>query len=234
MYTVVFLAQKGGVGKTTLAVTLAVQAELCGESAGVVDADPQATASGWSLARARSLAEGQKRKEIPVAAVPDAAALRRAVKDARADGFKWLFIDTPAGVSELPATAASLADLVLIPCVPSVFNMDALASTVKLVHSVQKPAFFIVNRGRSKGINDECALALTSAYGLPAVNTHISHRLPIADAETSGAALVELASKDASIEKGKAEFLALWQWLKKHRSKSSMQASKLAYMHESM
>jgi chromosome partitioning protein len=217
MYVVAFLAQKGGVGKTTLAVTLAVQACLVGESAGVIDADPQATASGWAMARARTKGPDAP---PPVAAAHDAPTLQRAIKDARADGLSWLFIDTPAGVSELPATAASNADLVLVPCVPSVFNMDALASTVKLVRGVNRPAYFLVNRGRSKGINDECALALTSAYGLPAINTHITHRLPIADAETSGLALLELAAKDPSILRGKQEFRALWQWLKKHRHKT--------------
>jgi chromosome partitioning protein len=214
VYTVAFLAQKGGVGKTTLALTLAVQAELAGESSGVIDADPQATASGWALARARPRPEGQGKPSPPVAAAHDAATLRRAIQDAREDGLGWLFIDTPAGVSELPVTAAGLADLLLMPCVPSVFNMDALASTVKLVRHLNKPAFFLINRGRSKGINDECALALTSAYGLPATNAHISHRLPIADAEQSGAALVESLSKDSSVEKGKDEFRALWKWLK--------------------
>jgi hypothetical protein len=70
-----------------------------------------------------------------------------------------------------------------------------------------------VNKGRSKGINDECALALTSAYGLPAVNTHISHRLPIVDAGSEGLTLAELSGKDTSIEKGRDEFRALWTWL---------------------
>jgi len=194
-----------------------MQACLAGESAGLIDADPQATASGWALARART--KGAETPP-PVAAAHDAPTLQRAIKDAKADGLAWLFIDTPAGVSELPATAASSADLVLIPCVPSVFNMDALASTVKLVRSVQRPAYFLVNRGRSKGINDECALGLTSAYGLPAVNTHITHRLPIADAETNGLALVELAAKDPSILRGKHEFRALWQWLRKYRARA--------------
>lgn len=210
MYTVALLAQKGGVGKTTLVLSLAVQAQLARKKSGVVDADPQATASSWFLTRQNA------GKKVPVvASAPDAKRLREAVKDAEEDGFEWLFIDTPAGVSELPATAAALADLILIPTAPSVFNMDALAPTVKLVRGLKKPAFFIVNKGRSKGINDECAVALTSAYGLPAVNTHISLRAPIADGERDGITLAELTSKDASITKGKDEFRALWTWLTK-------------------
>ncbi len=212
MYTVALLAQKGGVGKTTLVLSLAAQAQLARKRAAVVDGDPQSTASSWYLTR-----QSTGKKAPVVAAAPDARKLKEAIADAKEDGFDWLFIDTPAGVSELPATAASLADLVLIPCVPSRFDMDAMAPTVKLIRNAGKAGatFFVVNKGRSKGINDDCALALTSAYGLPAVNTHISHRLKVADASNEGLTVAELDGRDASIEKGREEFRALWTWLTK-------------------
>lgn len=212
MYTVAVLAQKGGVGKTTLVLNLATQAQLARKRTLVVDADPQATSSSWSLTRK----EAGKNAPL-VAAAANPKLLKEAIADAREEGFDWLFIDTPAGVSELPATAAAHADLVLLPCAPSKFDMDAMAPTVKLIKSSGKlgSAFFLVNKGRSKGINDECALALASAYALPAVSTHISHRQPIADAGSGGLTLVELPSRDSSIEKGRAEFRALWTWLTK-------------------
>lgn len=213
MYTVALLAQKGGVGKTTLALSLAVQAELAGKRAGVVDADPQASASGWFLTR-----KGHGKGTPLVAAAADPALIRRAQADAKDDGFEWLFLDTPAGVSELPATAADVADLILIPCLPAILDMDAMAPTVKLAKRSGKPTFFLVNRGRSKAINDECALALTSAYGLPAANTHISTRLPIPDAAQLGQMLPEFVSKDTSVAKGKEEFVALWTWLQRQQA----------------
>lgn len=219
MYTVALLAQKGGVGKTTLALSLAVQAELAGKRAGVLDIDPQASASGWYLTRKTN------GKETPlVASAPDVDLLRQAQVDAREDGLEWLFVDTAAGVSELPSAAAGIADLLLIPCLPAIFDMDAMAPTVRLARKSGKPAFFIVNRGRSKAINDECALALTSAYGLPAVNTHISTRLPIPDAAQLGQALPEFVSKDQSVAKGKEEFTALWNWLQKRQAQGERAA----------
>lgn len=212
MYKVGVVAQKGGVGKTTLTLALAVLAERAKQRAAVVDADPQATASGWFQKRQ------ERGVEAPiVAAVPIASRLRGAVKDAQEDGFDWLFFDTPAGVSDLTVAAAELADILLIPCVPSGFNMDAMTSVVKLAKRVKVPAFFVVNRGRSKAINDDCAISLTSAYGVPATNTHISARMPIADGELSATTLAEMPSNDSSIKKGQEEFLALWQWLKKQK-----------------
>jgi len=216
MYTVALLAQKGGVGKSTLSLNLAVQATLSGARSAVIDSDPQGTSSGWYLAR-------QKRgKHSPVvASVTAPEKLRQAVVDARDDGYEWLFLDTPAGVSELPATAADVADLLLLTCVPSVFDMDAMEPTVRLAKRLRKPAFFVVNKGRSsKAINDECALSLTSGYGLPAVSTHILLRLPIADAAQDGNALPELASKDPSVLRGQEEIRALWSWLSRHRASS--------------
>jgi chromosome partitioning protein len=210
MYTVALLAQKGGVGKTTLTISLAVLAERAGKRAGVIDADPQATASSWYLTR-----KNQGRELPVVAAAPEPDLLLQAVADAREDGFDWLFIDTPPGVSEVPATAAAAADLILVPCAPSMFNMEAMAPTAKLVRKVAKPAFFLINKGRSKGINDECALWLASNYGLPAVNTHISARIPISDLEPFGQVLPESTSKDESVAKGKKEFQALWAWVQK-------------------
>lgn len=213
MFTVALLAQKGGVGKSTIVRSLAVQALLARAQSAIVDADPQATTSAWYIRRQ----EKAKADKPPVASAASAPLLRQAAEDARDDGFAWLFVDTPAGVSELPATAATLADLILIPCTPSMDDMDAMGPTVKLVKSSGKQAFFLINRGRSKGINDECAVGLTSAYGLPAAHTHISTRLPIVDAGPEGLVLAELDpdGKDTSIAKGKDEFLALWKWLTK-------------------
>ena len=212
MFTVALLAQKGGVGKTTFAVTLAVLAELDGHQAGILDADPSANATHWHKRRQRV----QQKATPPLAVAADSATLRAAVKAARDDGLEWLFVDTAAGVAELPAVAAALADLILMPCVGTANNMEGLAPTARLVKRIGKPGFFVVNRGRnSKAINDACALALTSAYGLPAASAHILMRLPIGDAENDGLTILEVPPKksEESIAKGQAEFRALWRWV---------------------
>ena len=148
----------------------------------------------------------------------DPEKLRAAVDVARSDGLDWLFVDTGAGIAELPAIAAELADLVLIPCLGTANTMRGLAPTARLVKRLGKPGFFVVNRGSSgKAINDGCALALTSAYGLPAAAAHITSRTIIGALEDKGLALPEIDSVDSSTERGKEEFRALWRWLEEQK-----------------
>jgi chromosome partitioning protein len=212
VFSVAIVSMKGGVGKTALACTLAVHAELSGGRAAVLDCDPQATAFGWAEKRAKL------GKTSPmVGAVVDAERIAQAQADASADGFDWLFVDTPPGVSELASTAVALADLVLVPCVPQLLVMDAMGPTVRLVRRVGVPAFFVVNRGRSKAINDAAAVALSSGYGLPVAGAHISTRLPIADAADQGLTLAELTSNTSSVISGREEIAALWRWLQQQR-----------------
>jgi chromosome partitioning protein len=209
MFTVAFIAQRGGVGKTTLAYTLAVQAELAGANVVIVDADPMAAA--WTWGQARKQNHGKDSPPVAAAATPEL--LRKALARARRERCDWVFIDTPAGVSELPATAASLADLLLIPCFPSKAIMKSMVSSVKLARMVRKPAFFVVNKGRSKAINDDCLAALVSAYGVPATNAHVPARMPIVDLGDEGLALPEVPGGESTLVKGRAEVRALWEWL---------------------
>ena len=55
MYTIALLAQRGGTGKTTLAINLAVAAEAVGRRTALVGLDPQARAAGWGDRRARGV-----------------------------------------------------------------------------------------------------------------------------------------------------------------------------------
>lgn len=215
MYIVAFVTQKGGVGKTTLTLSLATLADADGRSVAVIDCDSSRSATKWQQSRERL----QGKASPPVAWVADAATFRAAVAAARADGIEWLFIDTGAGVSELAALAAEIADLVLMPCTPSRLDMEGMAPTAKLVRRLARPAFFVVNKGRnSRALNDACALALTSVYGLPAAAAHVQLRVPMADVVDTGATLPEAVGRDPSTVKGQEELRALWRWVGEQRS----------------
>jgi chromosome partitioning protein len=131
MQTIAIISQKGGAGKTTLALALAGRSDNCL----VIDADPQATASQWSEWR-----EGNPPEVIDSAPTRIAAK----VEAARSAGAELVVIDTPPHSSVAATEAAKAADIVLVPCRPSIFDLGAIRATLSLAALVQVPAFVVL------------------------------------------------------------------------------------------
>lgn len=112
MTIIAIVSQKGGAGKTTLAVHLAAAAERRGEVALIIDADPQATASQWAAWRE------EQPPEVIDSAPPRIAAKIRQAGEA---GATFIVIDTPPHADAAASKAMEVADLALIPCRPSPF-----------------------------------------------------------------------------------------------------------------
>ena len=116
MHIITLAAQKGGVGKTTLAVNLAIAAEAAGIKTALFDLDPQESATAWSERRTA---------ELPHVEPISARRLDQAIDAAEANGFALTIIDTPPAAGAEAAAAAQRADLVVIPCRPSLIDLDA-------------------------------------------------------------------------------------------------------------
>ena len=115
METVAILSGKGGAGKTTLAVHLAVTSVQSGHSTALIDLDPQASAFSWHQTRLNDVAS-------PVVISAHAARLLEILDTAKKKGVALTIIDT-APHAETPALAAArAASLVLIPCRPSIYR----------------------------------------------------------------------------------------------------------------
>ncbi len=224
MNIIAVINQKGGVGKTTLASTLAVLAHMDGFSTAMLDTDLQAGLARWHQDRQQFT--GRPEPRLLVANDEnDPGKVRRAVKAAQKAGVEWLFIDTAAGIARLQVVAAEVADLILIPCSPSKRDQIGTVPSVQLAKQHGKKAFFVINKGsQSKAINDATATGLSSALGLPTVSAHIVRRQPTVESEQTGEALPELESKEASVARGQAEFRELWSWMKRQFSKQEMAA----------
>src|SRR6185312_14303408 len=106
MRTIAFLSQKGGSGKTTLAVHMAVAAQEDRERVVIVDTDLQKSAAVWSEARA---------SETPVVAPVATAQLDSVVAAARHDAMTLCIIDTAPHAAPDAARVVHLTDLVVIP-----------------------------------------------------------------------------------------------------------------------
>src|SRR3954451_20559677 len=123
MQTLAFLSQKGGSGKTTLAVHTAVAAHESGEQVVIVDTDLQKSATTWSEAR---------QSDTPPVAPVAAASLHDVMAVARHDAIALCIIDTAPHAAPDAARLAALADLVVIPCRPTAFDLAAANSAFEI------------------------------------------------------------------------------------------------------
>jgi len=157
MKTVSIISQKGGSGKTTLALNLLVAAYQQGISAVLVDIDPHANA--WKIYERR-----ESEEPVVISAVP--ARLREIKAEAEKLGADLLIIDT-AAASESPALeAARIADLVLVPCRSSILDLDAISFSFDLASLAKTDAVAVINACPPVGALGEEAAEAISSLGL--------------------------------------------------------------------
>ena len=155
MKKIALIAQKGGVGKTTVAVNLAVSA---GPKTALFDLDPQESAVIWS---------DRRKVEVPHVEFLTERRLPEGLKAAEQQGFTLAIIDTPPAAGPQAFTAAQAADLVLIPCRPSLVDLDAIRRTAQLIKSAGIAAYVVFNAappGATTLLED--ARAIVEATGL--------------------------------------------------------------------
>lgn len=132
----VIASSKGGVGKTTLTISLAVYAAARGERIAILDRDAQKSVVGWQ-SRRKSGESG-----VDVLAVDSAA---EALGLISAQGYDWLIVDTPPALMERIDEAVSQADIVLIPSRASMLDLDAIHPALDVCVEFSKPYLFVLN-----------------------------------------------------------------------------------------
>lgn len=200
MHTIAVISQKGGAGKTTMTVSLAAMAatELVTL---ILDTDPQATASNWSAWR------GGRDPEVIDCGAPSLLAGK--LKRSAELGAELALIDTPPHADAMARQAATLADLILIPCRPRAFDLAALEATGELVRSLRIPAFVVFNAGppRAPRVYEEAA-EIISGFGLQMAPVSLAERAAFHHATAAGVSAPEFAADS----RASAELAALWRW----------------------
>ena len=201
MKTVVIVSQKGGTGKTTLAIHLAVAGERKRLPTVIIDLDPQASATAW-----RDLREA----EGPAVESVQPARLAATLKAAEGAGAKLALIDTPARSENAALEAIRQADLALIPCRPGFFDTAAMSFTANLLKLAGKPGFVVFSQvpTRHASVLAEVTEAL-GEYGLTAAPALVQHRAAYSHAIPGG----QSAQEYEPMGKAAAEIAALFQWL---------------------
>jgi chromosome partitioning protein len=157
MKILAIVSEKGGAGKTTLAVNLAVAAEAHGLATAIFDLDPRANSTVW----------GDRREtKIPAVVPAQAPRLLMLLQQARANDADLVIIDTPGNAEGMAAQAAAHADAILIPCRPFGPDLISIATSVKLARASGKPFFVVINAAPVQGVETAEAVAAISGEGV--------------------------------------------------------------------
>ena len=188
MKILAIIGQKGGSGKTTTALGLAMQAIKAGQRVAIIDLDPQATAANWG--------DRREDKESPAVVSCQAARLSQVLDAAKAQGVQLAIIDTPGKSSDTATRAAKCANRVLLPIQPHLFDIETLESVAEILGMAGKPpASVVINRAPVQGRRHEDAKDELARIGYEIAPVVLFQRTAHADASNLGQAASEYEPK---------------------------------------
>ena len=144
MKTVALMSQKGGSGKSTIAVHLAVAAWQARRRITVIDCDPQATVGAWYRAR---------ENVNPPVAVVAVSELEKTISAAEDADFELVLIDSAPHVGPDAVRIARLANLAIIPVQPSPIDVGALPATVDITRAANCHTVIVLSRCPSRSLD---------------------------------------------------------------------------------
>ena len=205
MRTLSILSRKGGTGKTTLALHLAVAARASGLSTMVADLDRQQSAVDW-----RRLREPD---DLRVEAVKPGALFPRQ-QDLARQGLDLLIVDTGPSVEGDVEQAARCADLCVIVARPNFFDVRAVADSAALVSGLSRPAVFVINQAPSRRSGFEPPAVMRAVrdlqgFGYPVAPIGLRARATYQHGVAAGRTAQELDPHGMAA----SEIGALWSWM---------------------
>jgi len=191
------VGKKGGIGKSTIAISLAAEAFERGQQVLLVDADPTASARTWSEVAA-------ERGHTAPSVIAMGATMHQPGQLQRvAQGYDLVLVDTPPFDDERQRSAIAVSDVALLPCAPSVLEAWALASTARLIAEAQSfrerkglaplRAFVVVTRKKPKTAIGKSVRDVLAKTGLPILKTELCDRVTYTEFATSGRGLAGYA-----------------------------------------
>jgi chromosome partitioning protein len=181
MQTIAVISQKGGAGKTTLAIHLAAEGAARGRKTLLIDLDPQASSARWADRRG---------DRAPDVSSEHPGRLAAALAAARAQGYGLTILDTAPHADQAALTAARAADQVVVPCRPSILDIDAIGATIDLCRLAGRPGVVVLNAApvRSRVV-DDAAAAVAKLGGVVAdvvIRERVAFRHALIDGRVAG------------------------------------------------
>lgn len=169
MFIIALISQKGGVGKTTLAIHLATAYAALNKRTLLVDLDPQTSAAEWKDAR---------QAEHPYVMAVPSSRLGKTLETARENGADVVILDTAPHSEGTALEAARAADLILVPCQPSIMDLRAMRKTADILNYLKKPTFAVLNEVAPQGtVADEAAKAIMAQFGMLVCPVRLGQRV---------------------------------------------------------
>lgn len=202
MQVITIAMQKGGVGKSTLARSLAVAASNDGKSVLLIDMDAQQSVTQWAERREAS---------EPAVLFATENELPKRIAAAKAAGADLVIIDTPPARSTEAPAAVEAASLVLIPTTPDIEPLEQMPRTLRLCRGFGVPVFAVINQANPTGPAEVAQTnEVIASLGAKAAPVVLHRRKVHRDASAAGLTAQE---QDAN-GKAASEILQLWEWVK--------------------
>jgi len=199
--TFALVGQKGGAGKTTLAVCLAAELQRRGLRVLLVDADPQASAQTWAQVATEA---GQ---EAPTCIAMGAGLHKPGQLDRVSKGFDLVLIDCPPSANgrggEIQRCALMAADVAVLPCGPTPLDAWALASSLELIDEARtiRPnmrACIVLTRVQAATRIAQSARDALSETKTPVLTAELGYRVAFQEALAAGQGVTTFAESDAA------------------------------------
>lgn len=191
---IALMGQKGGVGKSTMAVCLAMAAFQRGARVLLVDADPQGTLKTWSEVAA------ENGHAAPTVVAMGASMHRPGQLDVVAKNYDWTFIDGPPRHGDVQRSALMISDLAILPCGPSASEVWALSSSLELVQSARVlreslNACVVISRKQPRTSLGKDARSVLEQSGLTVLRSELSYRVAYQEALAAGTGVTHLGRR---------------------------------------
>ncbi len=197
--------QKGGAGKTTLAVQLATAMRQAGKTVAVVDIDPQASLTAWMRLREHEARDVAELRFSMVGGWRLGVELDRLKRD-----VERIVVDSPPHAESDAKGAIKAADLVLVPCQPSPLDIWASKNTLDIALNDGKASALVLNRVPPRGKSLDEALQSIAERGYEALSARLGNRqafiaslgrgLGVVESEPRSAAALEVQALLAEVE----------------------------------
>lgn len=183
-----FVNQKGGVGKTTTAINLAVSLKKKNYNLVFIDADPQGSAVQWHAL------EGNKSLEILHHPSPiEATDIKQLSMN-----YDYVIIDAPPAIGDISKAILAVTDLAIVPLSPSALDFWSCKGTLKMIEEIRplNPEIdvkLLINRKIPGTRIGREARETVQSFNMKVFDTELCQRVAFIDAMTSGVSVMQYA-----------------------------------------